>query len=120
MGYRTLIETWVGMSWEEITDNWKPPAKKEDYEAAVEEKNKLANAILEGIIKRAQAGELDAVNWLRSVVSSSSQVGKCPRQARQPSSLASHKKSSGRQKSSSKRLPRLPRRSTTLGWPASF
>ncbi len=65
MGYRTLIETWVGMSWEEITDNWKPPAKKEDYEAAVEgEKNKLANAILEGIIKRAQAGELDAVNWL--------------------------------------------------------
>ena len=27
-------------------------------------KNKLANAILEGIIKRAQAGELDAVNWL--------------------------------------------------------
>ena len=65
MGYRTLIETWVGMSWAEITDNWKPPAKKEDYEAAVEgEKNKLANAILEGIIKRAQAGELDAVNWL--------------------------------------------------------
>ena len=65
MGYRTLIETWVGMSWEEITDNWKPPAKKEDYEAAVEgEKNKLANAILEGIIKRAQAGKLDAVNWL--------------------------------------------------------
>ena len=65
MGYRTLIETWVGMSWEEITDNWKPPAKKEDYEAAVEgEKNKLANASLEGIIKRAQAGELDAVNWL--------------------------------------------------------
>ena len=65
MGYRTLIETWVGMSWEEITDHWKPPAKKEDYEAAVEgEKNKLANAILEGIIKRAQAGELDAVNWL--------------------------------------------------------
>ena len=46
MGYRTLIETWVGMSWAEITDNWKPPAKKEDYEAAVEgEKNKLANAI---------------------------------------------------------------------------
>ena len=65
MGYRTLIETWVGMSWAEITDNWKPPAKKEDYEAAVEgEKNKLANAILESIIKRAQAGELDAVNWL--------------------------------------------------------
>ena len=65
MGYRTLIETWVGMSWEEITDHWKPPAKKKDYEAAVEgEKNKLANAILEGIIKRAQAGELDAVNWL--------------------------------------------------------
>ena len=65
MGYRTLIETWVGMSWEEITDNWKPPAKKEDYEAAVEgEKTMLANAILEGIIKRAQAGELDAVNWL--------------------------------------------------------
>ena len=65
MGYRTLIETWVGMSWAEITDNWKPPAKKKDYEAAVEgEKNKLANAILEGIIKRAQAGELDAVNWL--------------------------------------------------------
>ena len=65
MGYRTLIETWVGMSWEEITDNWKPPAKKEDYEAAVEgEKNKLANAILEGIIKRAQVGELDAVSWL--------------------------------------------------------
>ena len=65
MGYRTLIETWVGMSWEETTDNWKPPAKKEDYEAAAEgEKNKLANAILEGIIKRAQAGELDAVNWL--------------------------------------------------------
>ena len=65
MGYRTLIETWVGMSWEEITDNWKPPAKKENYEAAVEgEKTMLANAILEGIIKRAQAGELDAVNWL--------------------------------------------------------
>ena len=38
MGYRTLIETWVGMSWEEITDHWKPPAKKEDYEAAVEGK----------------------------------------------------------------------------------
>ena len=65
MGYRTLIETWVGMSWEEITNNWKTPAKKEDYEAVVEgEKNKLANAILEGIIKRAQAGDLDAVNWL--------------------------------------------------------
>ena len=42
MGYRTLILTWVGMSWAEITDNWKPPAKKKDYEAAVEGGKKQA------------------------------------------------------------------------------
>ena len=65
MSYGTLIRTWMGMSREEITDNWKLPAKKEDYEAVVErERDKLAGAILGGIIKRAEAGELDAVNWL--------------------------------------------------------
>ena len=65
MGYGLLIQVLAGMTKEEITANWHPPSKPEDFDTILASKRaRLATISVQNIIARAQAGEIDAVEWL--------------------------------------------------------
>ena len=65
MAYTTLVETWMGKTPEQITENWRPPSKPDDLDDVVKRQHdKLVHSVLAGIAKRAEDGDLDAVMWL--------------------------------------------------------
>ena len=65
MSYGTLIQHWMGKTPDEITANWRPPAKPEGFDGVLASQwERLAEGVLKGIIKRAEDGDLDAVAWL--------------------------------------------------------
>ena len=66
MANRELKQHWRGVSLQDIAAEYSPiSAAPEDVSASIEGgRERLEDAVLDGIIKRAKAGELDAVAWL--------------------------------------------------------
>lgn len=64
--YSALTQHLIGKSKEQITEAWQPAQAERFDEVIASQRSDLANAILRGIIKRAEEGHLDAVTWLES------------------------------------------------------
>ena len=65
MAYVELILHWMGKTPEEITAHWRPPADPAILPAKVaHQRRKLADKVVAGVKKRANAGDLAALEWL--------------------------------------------------------
>lgn len=61
-GYDNLIQRWRGMSYDDIARGW---TSGDDPTQIVEkEKTQLQDACLQGVIKGATSGDIEAISWL--------------------------------------------------------
>ena len=63
---RNLVYHWMGMSKEEITQYWDTNQRERFDEVMASELQQLEDAIVEGIKRRARAGDITAFEWLES------------------------------------------------------
>ena len=61
---RYLVDHWMGKSAEDITASWTAPYKNRWEEELRSRKAKFARKIVEAIARRAEEGDVAAVDWL--------------------------------------------------------
>ena len=63
---RNLVNHWMGMSKEEITEAWDTNQRERFDELMVSQQQQLEETIVKGIESRAKAGDVTAFEWLES------------------------------------------------------
>ena len=66
MASASLVAHWAGMSEDDITKRWDSDRRGRFTEIIENEEKRVVASIYDGIQKRAEAGEMDAVEWMES------------------------------------------------------